>query len=54
MAWLALTTGAPVLPVALEGTDKVLPPGASVPRVHRISVRIGKPMTFEGDRAKAP
>lgn len=53
VAWLTLTTGAPVLPVALEGTDKVLPPGASVPRVHRITVKIGKPMTFEGEAGKA-
>jgi 1-acyl-sn-glycerol-3-phosphate acyltransferase len=49
VAWLALTTGAPVLPVAMIGTDRVLPPGRSVPRVHRIGVRIGEPMRFRGD-----
>lgn len=49
VAWLALTTGAPVLPVAMIGTDRVLPPGRSVPRVHRIGVRIGEPMRFSGD-----
>ncbi|GIH24195.1 1-acyl-sn-glycerol-3-phosphate acyltransferase [Acrocarpospora phusangensis] len=53
VAWLALTTGAPVLPVAMIDTERVLPPGASVPRVHRIGVRIGEPMTFTGDPARA-
>jgi 1-acyl-sn-glycerol-3-phosphate acyltransferase len=49
VAWLALTTGAPVLPVAMIGTDRVLPPGRAVPRLGRIGVRIGEPMKFTGD-----
>lgn len=49
VAWLALTTGAPVLPVAMIGTDRVLPPGRAIPRLGRIGVRIGEPMTFTGD-----
>jgi 1-acyl-sn-glycerol-3-phosphate acyltransferase len=53
VAWLALTTGAPVIPVAMLGTDRVLPPGSSVPRLGKISVRLGPPMTFTGDAAKA-
>jgi 1-acyl-sn-glycerol-3-phosphate acyltransferase len=53
VAWLALTTGAPVIPVAMLGTDKVLPPGASVPRLSRIGVRLGEPMTFSGEATKA-
>ncbi|WP_214410334.1 lysophospholipid acyltransferase family protein [Sphaerisporangium fuscum] len=53
VAWLALTTGAPVIPVAMVNTDRVLPPGASVPRIAKIGVRIGEPMTFTGDPAKA-
>jgi 1-acyl-sn-glycerol-3-phosphate acyltransferase len=53
VAWLALTTGAPVIPVAMSGTDRVLPPGASVPRIARIGVRIGEPMTFSGDAGHA-
>ncbi|MEW9528192.1 lysophospholipid acyltransferase family protein [Microbispora sp. NPDC049125] len=53
VAWLTLTTGAPVVPIAMLGTEKVLPPGASVPRIHRIGVRIGAPMTFTGDPARA-
>ncbi|MFC4534724.1 lysophospholipid acyltransferase family protein [Sphaerisporangium dianthi] len=53
VAWLALTTGAPVVPVAMVNTDLVLPPGASVPRIAKIGVRIGEPMTFTGDPARA-
>ncbi|MFO7252827.1 MAG: lysophospholipid acyltransferase family protein [Actinomycetes bacterium] len=49
VAWLALTTGAPVLPVAMIGTDRVLPPGRAIPRLGRIGVRIGEPMYFTGD-----
>jgi 1-acyl-sn-glycerol-3-phosphate acyltransferase len=38
------------------GTDQVLPPGHTVPRLHRIRIRIGAPLTFaeyEGQSAGA-
>jgi 1-acyl-sn-glycerol-3-phosphate acyltransferase len=38
------------------GTDRVLPPGRSIPRLHRIRIRIGAPLTFaeyEGQRSGA-
>jgi len=44
VGWLALSAGAPVLPVALVGTDRVQPVGTRVPRVHRFAIRIGKPV----------
>ncbi|WP_436763673.1 lysophospholipid acyltransferase family protein [Streptosporangium sp. V21-05] len=53
VAWLALATGAPVIPVAMEGTGEVLPIGATRPRLGRVSVRIGKPMTFSGSETSA-
>lgn len=53
VAWLALKTGAPVLPVALSGTEKVLPVGATLPRFARIGITIGEPMHFEGDYKSA-
>lgn len=53
VAWLTLTTHAPVIPVAMIGVDKVLPPGATIPRVRRIGIRIGEPMTFTGDPGRA-
>ncbi len=46
IGWLALNSGAPVLPVAMMGTRKMLPPGAPLPRPTRIEIRIGKPMEF--------
>ena len=45
VAFLALQTGAPVVPVGLIGTDNVMPVGAKVPRIdQRITVRFGEPI----------
>jgi 1-acyl-sn-glycerol-3-phosphate acyltransferase len=41
VGWLALATRAPVVPVALAGTDRVQPVGARLPRVHRVRVSFG-------------
>jgi 1-acyl-sn-glycerol-3-phosphate acyltransferase len=46
IGWLALNSGAPVIPVAMLGTRKMLPPGAPLPRPTRIEIRIGKRMEF--------
>ena len=46
IGWLALNSGAPVIPVAMMGTRKMLPPGAPLPRPTRIEIRIGKPLEF--------
>ncbi|GAA5168893.1 MULTISPECIES: lysophospholipid acyltransferase family protein [Amycolatopsis] len=43
---LALTTGAKVVPVALTGTEKMLPIGKKVPRLAKVCVRFGKPLDF--------
>lgn len=53
VAWLALTTGAPVVPVALTGTDRLQPVGKRLPRPHRVTVRFGAPLRFTGDPASA-
>lgn len=47
IGWLALHSGAPVIPVAMVGTDKLLPPGHRIPRPSHIQVRFGKPLLFE-------
>jgi 1-acyl-sn-glycerol-3-phosphate acyltransferase len=47
-AHLALTSGAPVLPVGLIGTERLQPIGARVPRLVRVTARIGRPMDFRG------
>ncbi|MFC5720670.1 lysophospholipid acyltransferase family protein [Streptomyces gamaensis] len=46
VAWLALSSGAPVVPVALSGTERLQPVGRRVPRPHRVTVRFGKPLHF--------
>src|SRR5690606_19208666 len=45
VAFLALQTGAPVVPVGLVGTDKVMPVGAKFPSLReRVTVRFGMPL----------
>ncbi|WP_235566833.1 lysophospholipid acyltransferase family protein [Microbacterium sp. Root61] len=45
VAFLALETGAPVVPVGLIGTDEVMPVGAKVPAINkRITVKFGEPL----------
>jgi len=46
VAWLALKSGVPVIPVGMVGTRGVLPPGKMVPRPGRVEVRVGKPLVF--------
>ena len=52
VAWLALTSGAQVVPVALAGTEDIQPVGSRIPRVRRVTVRFGEPLDFS-DRARA-
>ncbi|GAA3953709.1 lysophospholipid acyltransferase family protein [Actinoplanes auranticolor] len=56
VAWLAMASGAPVVPVAVLGTDRVQPVGARFPRPGRVTVRFGAPLRFEtpaGSAARA-
>jgi 1-acyl-sn-glycerol-3-phosphate acyltransferase len=50
VGWLAVNSGLPVIPVAMSGTDRVLPPGHRVPRLAKIRITVGKPLTFESYR----
>jgi 1-acyl-sn-glycerol-3-phosphate acyltransferase len=54
VGWLALRSGLPVIPVALSGTRKVLPPGRMIPRPGRIGVTIGKPLALAPELFDAP
>jgi len=48
VARLALRTGAPLVPVGIIDTDRIQPPGASVPRpFRRCVVRFGRPINVE-------
>jgi 1-acyl-sn-glycerol-3-phosphate acyltransferase len=47
IGWLALHARVPVIPVAMVGTQRMLPPGHKVPRPGRILVKVGKPLHFD-------
>jgi 1-acyl-sn-glycerol-3-phosphate acyltransferase len=51
---LALTSGAPVVPVGLIGTEDIQPVGTNVPRLAEVTVRFGEPLRFEGAFAGVP
>ncbi|MFI5084335.1 MAG: 1-acyl-sn-glycerol-3-phosphate acyltransferase, partial [Actinomycetales bacterium] len=46
VAKLVLTTGVPVVPVAMIGTDKVQPIGRRIPNIRRIGLIFGEPLDF--------
>jgi 1-acyl-sn-glycerol-3-phosphate acyltransferase len=52
VAWLALATRAPILPVALEGTDRVQPIGRRGLRPAKLRVRFGPLIDSGGLAAK--
>ncbi|MDI6900493.1 MAG: lysophospholipid acyltransferase family protein [Anaerosomatales bacterium] len=43
-AFIALRGGVPVVPVAFIGTDRVMPRGAKLPRLGRVTIRFGVPI----------
>ncbi len=47
IAMLALRTGAPVLPMGVNGTDRALPRGSFIMRPAKVRIRIGQPLTFD-------
>ncbi|MFZ4519907.1 MAG: lysophospholipid acyltransferase family protein [Microthrixaceae bacterium] len=52
-AYLAVRCGVPVVPVHLDGTGRVLPKGATVPRPGTVVVNIGTPLRpAEGEDAR--
>nr|WP_152231241.1 lysophospholipid acyltransferase family protein [Georgenia ruanii] len=46
VARLALESGAPVVPVAMIGTNIAQPIGKRIPKLHRIGVVVGAPLDF--------
>ncbi len=42
--WLSIMTGAPILPVGIGGSERVLPKGALLPRFHRVRFIFGEPI----------
>lgn len=46
VAKLAIESGAPVIPIAMIGTDKVQPIGRGIPKPGRIGIHVGAPLDF--------
>jgi 1-acyl-sn-glycerol-3-phosphate acyltransferase len=44
VGWLALKSGAPIVPVGVQGTQKVLPVGSKIPKVVPVTVTFGQPI----------
>ena len=53
-ALIARQTGAPIVPVAMEGTHRILPKGAKWPRRHHVRITIGSPFTAAEALAARP
>jgi 1-acyl-sn-glycerol-3-phosphate acyltransferase len=48
VAQLALTSGAPIIPVGLIDTDRLQPVGSNRPRLVRVTVKFGEPIDVRG------
>lgn len=48
VAWLALTAGVPVVPVALTGTNELQPEGSGGIRLAKVTVEFGRPLDLRG------
>ena len=46
IARMALESGVPVIPVAMIDTDKIQPPGKSLPKIMQVGIRFGEPLDF--------
>ena len=50
---IASRVDVPVVPVRIEGLDRVLPPGAQMARPGRVRVAFGAPLRLAGDDYEA-
>jgi len=48
VAHLALTAGVPVVPVGLAGTQDIQPVGSRYPRLAKVAIEFGRPLSFAG------
>ncbi len=53
-AFVALHTGAQIVPVGIAGTEAVMPKGARFPRPHRISIVVGPPIPVSEVEGRIP
>ncbi len=52
-ARMSLLGPAPVIPVAMIGTDKIQPTGQKIPNLYSLTIKIGKPLDFSRYAGKA-
>ncbi len=50
IGFLAVKANVPVVPVHIDGSDKVLPPRARLPKRHRVTISFGEPLSFSADQ----
>jgi len=51
IGFLAVKGNVPVVPVHIDGSDKVLPPGAKYPQRNRVTISFGKPLMFSKEQS---
>jgi 1-acyl-sn-glycerol-3-phosphate acyltransferase len=44
-AYLSVKFGVPIVPVGIGGSEHILPKGKVLPRVHRVAVSVGEPLS---------
>lgn len=54
VGWLALSTGAPVVPVGLVGTEKLQPAGSNRITPRKFTLTVGEPLQFDHVGRKHP
>lgn len=54
VGWLALSTGAPVVPVGLIGTQRLQPAGRNAITPHHFTLKVGEPLQFDHIGPKHP
>jgi 1-acyl-sn-glycerol-3-phosphate acyltransferase len=48
-AYLAVKLGVPIVPVGIGGSEEILASGKKMPRLHKVSVRVGAPISPPAD-----
>ena len=50
IGFLAVKGGVPVIPIHIDGSDKILPPKSRFPKRGRITISFGKPLSFSAEQ----